>query len=235
MAQPFFIFFIERAGSTHLVSLLQSHPEILCGYEIFGPQGFAVSPPATAEERMKLLEKSLTASEGFIKAAGFKLKFPSQIGYYPDVWEKLLSMRDDIRVIVLRRENVVRQALSTLYRNCWIENGVESIPLMYTPLQNKTTVNIANFHRIIALYADLNEKIDEAASAFTQKINVTYEDITERKEETMRALTSFLGVSPEWALHSATDKVTPTELDEWIENSNEVRTSLQSTQWAGFL
>jgi len=106
-----------RTGSNWLCGVLNSHPEILCHYEVLHPKAvyYALTYPETrfrpaVEERdadPRRFVDDLFARDFGHAAVGLKLMY----GHDPEVSGELL--RDPaVRTIVLRRENRVRVFLS---------------------------------------------------------------------------------------------------------------------------
>ena len=128
---PLVIWCNQRSGSTHLSSLLASHPEIACWRELlFVGEGSAQDDYFTRSKSKDLAaflssffnydwgprginlrdESSIDRVPG---AVGFKLKY-GQAWRYPTVLDCLFRYRDTLRVIHLVRTNLVATLVSSL-------------------------------------------------------------------------------------------------------------------------
>lgn len=134
---PFFIFCLERSGSSHLGNTLAAHDQILCRLENFDsealgeaselpPQNFPIFKCGSWAYRRRINKNKVTLldpsdeqaleyldeifSQPF-QACGFKYKFPTQVICFPEVLDALKN-RPNIHVICLTRKNVLKQAIS---------------------------------------------------------------------------------------------------------------------------
>jgi len=105
MSVRFAIVSMGRTGSTYLVGLLDSHPQIECRGELFGP-GQAYEKSGLSEERF-LAE---AAFETDLPARGFKMPY-DWILEYPKVIGILIEM--DFRIIRLTRKNLLDHMVSS--------------------------------------------------------------------------------------------------------------------------
>jgi hypothetical protein len=127
---PFFIFFPERSGSSHLVNLLNSHPQINC----FGEEFHLRDLPGTQERIPKHNSAASVVNSlrkiyqnEYTKANGFKFKYPGQPERYPEVMNFLTEHSDQVRIIILYRENRLKAAISKqnhtrLYERTYLHN-----------------------------------------------------------------------------------------------------------------
>ena len=135
---PFVILFSERSGSSHLCSLLDNHPEIVCRREDFTEQSVGIHDSSTDDQsiirlgdfawsrRLLLFQGKVRNDPGHQmvikhfhdiyacrgKSCGFKFKFQIQLQLYPEVLRELNLLNPRLRVIALQRRNVLKQAIS---------------------------------------------------------------------------------------------------------------------------
>ena len=136
---PFIIWFRERSGSTHLCSILNSHPQVVCRQEDF--HEIIIDEQTVIPEGVKPIEigKGISCYRRISRfgsqylenptskqivtqlydifscpthASGFKLKYPTQDQLYPEVMDELASLGSKLRIISLSRHNVLKQAIS---------------------------------------------------------------------------------------------------------------------------
>ncbi|MGE0461437.1 MAG: hypothetical protein AB7Q16_08715 [Vicinamibacterales bacterium] len=108
-ATPFVILFVERAGSTFLITALKSHPQILALTEKLDAMK---KEGRTAAEQIAWCRSFLTPPlVGSRRAIGFKTKLLDVLD--PDGFAALLRERR-CKIIQLQRRNAVKAVVSTL-------------------------------------------------------------------------------------------------------------------------
>jgi len=181
--RPFVILFQERSGSTHLRSLLDSHPDITCRAEDFD-FSYDNPPSRVAGDRASgdwtpgpSMRRKVSGFQGRIDdpsrdeveahldeifygqpttANGFKYKHPNQTSGYPEINDRLTALGDRLHVVYLDRENVLKRAVSrqVLVR---LRNGGKG-----TELRNANLVSARDYE---ALRIDVPEAIRYARNA----------------------------------------------------------------------
>jgi hypothetical protein len=251
-AAPFVIWCNQRSGSTHLSSLLASHPSIACWRELFfAGEGGAKDDCFTRSHTLDLatfLDRfflydwqpiNLVEAPANVRqpdAIGFKLKY-QQVERYPMMIEYLLSRKGALKVIHLIRENLLATLVScrilpaTLMRfnnaNVLAETAVDgfqpSVWLNPRTLSSDLEVLDAEIARARKRVADLNV------------MEVVYEDLITTPSFTSNRLLTFLDVNARPALYSKYRKLLPASPIESISNDEEVRAALKGTRFEVFL
>jgi LPS sulfotransferase NodH len=233
-----------RTGSNLLVSLLDGHPEIRCLGEIFNPRssfGYENWTKKTIVRKMthkyirnysveRYLDSLFWVRAGeIIRAAGFKVMYPGQVDRWPDCRYYLRS--NDIKVISLVRENLLRKYLSSRIAN--IEEVWSSRNHRGKTLQVKVDIN--DLEREIARTETIYRLIDIVTVEF-RGIRVTYEELSADRKAVTEGIFKYLGVSlvDTSTFEARTAKQNPARLDELIENFDEVRTFLLSAGYERF-
>ena len=240
---PFVVFFLERSGSSHLCSLLDSHPSICCGAEEFttkrSPQVSPHDAPRyihsrklklinpTEQQALDHLGKIFLRSE---VASGFKLKYPIQFDRYPEIIESLRSMRDRLHIIHLGRKNVLRKYISkqVLVKHRESESDFRrsnSIP--FEPVK----VELSSMLPTLKRFQLQREQLLRLAEPFINKLDVEYEDFNTDQETLIRRLLEFLGVEADVQLTSRFQKKTPRSLRESVANFDEMWATIQGTEF----
>jgi LPS sulfotransferase NodH len=269
----FFIWFQQRSGSTFLVSLLNSHPEIRCKGEVFGcspiPFGSGerferlgggisgltvhrrvlnqfpgrIDDP-TSEQCTEELESFL--GDGFAEnrcrrpVRGFKFKFPSQYRVYPEVTSWLDERRSEINMVVLKRDNLLKRALSVMnlkrmkaatgkanYRD-----AVKSTP---ANVRQGITTSPASFDvceilRIIENFRKLERSFYHWPRQFVRRLDIEYEELQMDAGRVLTELQQFLGVRETLSLKSNMLKSTPDDLRSFVLNYDELERELKKQQ-----
>src|SRR6478735_4733427 len=229
----FIIFTLPRTGSTLLSKSLNKHPEIFCDDEIFhfsfrdyfSPNQFRfikipflskklnylINYPFILARIPGFLNKYFTNKKGEnFKARGFKLMY-YQTFYTPGLIKYL--KKNDIKVILLLRENIFRNALSDLrarstgiYHN---QEDNEEQRLGLSKLNVDTNVLKARMDNIV----HQNKKLEDIVHDMDY-IKIRYEDFTDW-DGTMNKISDFLHVSRQ-PVKAGAKKLNPDVLSDMI-------------------
>lgn len=212
---------LGRTGSTHLWSLLDSHPRIRCFGEVLNdeardPDSFVLSG---REEVVPFLRDLLDSP--IEPVSGFKLPMNS-LRAYPHA-AALLAADTDIRVVRLSRTNRLEQIVS---RRLMARSGVaHSIHGEYGEI--RVRIDPASCIRALETIEAEEAELDEIAEGHPT-FRIAYEEIG--SERRLTALQEFLGVPPA-RLSSWFTRLQRRPLPEVIENWSELEASLRA---AGF-
>lgn len=221
----FVILCLGRTGSTHLGSLLGSHPDVHCFGELFTDrkgtldEAFVKSPIDDPVEYVAQLTAPLTE-----RAIGFKLPLNS-IRAHP-VALRLLEP-DELRIIRLRRLNLL--ALFASRRLLATTRVSRSTRGDY----GDTTVTLDPKH-CLAVFRRMeeHERYLDGLAEGKPVFDITYEDLAAGQH--LDELQSFLGVEPV-ALESRFKRIRNRPLSETIENWPEVADALRGSPYERFL
>jgi len=227
----FVILFFERSGSSWLVDMLNSHPEISCLPEAFylnwdknaGKIGKpAYTKPEDIEQQLHRIYESPKA-----QSCGFKFKYPIQYNKYPDVVEFLNANKETIRMIFLYRKNRLKGAISS-------QNNLRLRKL------NKTSNLVGKDTDLEPLKLDIKKAINYTewrersdfnffnwAKEFTHLHIVTYENLLTDTFQSVADICSFLEVSSTYKPSSKIRKATPDSIRQAITNYDELQEQLR--------
>jgi LPS sulfotransferase NodH len=238
-----------RSGSTMLVHLLRSHPDIISHDEVFsapgtlggmagtylikrrGNQAFSDRMAADKDrDPIKFLYKIVLDLQGK-RAVCFKLKHDELIRPdYKTLRDEIVNDRD-FRIIHLRRENLLRRYLSHYIANhvtrvTWAIHGQtvpEIQPVVLDPRQCQT-----DFETVLG-----REK--EFAELFGQHpgFHITYEDMITPGSEKLQCLLDFMGV-PRRELTTTTQKLGCDDLRKVVANFDELRSHFAGSPYSKF-
>lgn len=229
MLPSFAILCVGRVGSEHLVSLLDSHPDITCFSELFAPvwgvewQRGTLSVPhfaLTDHERPMSYWDELTA-ELETPLAGLKLPWSSIVAH-----RKSLELIADpeVEIIRLRRRDRVAQ-----YVSAWLalESGVwHSTQGAYHPRTIK--VDPARCLAALNRISGQEDELDDLARDH-RVFRLEYEELV--GDQRLDELQSFLGVEPR-ELTSRYERLRERALEDVIENFDELAAALAETPFA---
>ena len=252
----FFIWFEQRSGSSYLVSLLNSHPEIDCRGEMFGARretrsettrefrenaygrtinlfpGHIANP--SDEQSSQQLEDWLNEDKQDSEIHGFKFKHPSQHGLYSEVTKLLLQNADTLRLVVLQRQNFLRRAISLL--------NMQRLQAMRSTSNTKSNVQlpplVADVKEVVRLakyYADSQTAFLDFAKYFPQKIELEFEGLCKTPEEHGQQLQEFLGVKKVLPLTGQLKRITPESIPDAVANFAELKAELESAGLDNYL
>ncbi|MFK8112562.1 MAG: sulfotransferase [Rubripirellula sp.] len=246
---PFFVWFHHRSGSTHLCSLLDSHPDIASWGEIFyrGEGGaeadlFTRSEKTSEAEFLEHLysfrwdEAGTNLCEAdpeppLVRAVGFKLKY-QQATVYPAVMQYLRPERS-MKAIHLVRTNL----LSALVSAAMIPRLLTQFrrPNLLTgesPQEIERTV-ILDPNTIFDDLCSLELRIENARTQLEgfESLEITYEDLIADQQTTCRRVLEFLDVDATQELVSRYVKIMPRSLREGLSNLDEVAAAIRGTRF----
>ncbi|MEM9410111.1 MAG: hypothetical protein AAGA30_03295 [Planctomycetota bacterium] len=157
--------------------------------------------------------------------SGFKFKFPSQAGLYPEITTALLDSCDKLRLIVLHRRDFLRRALSvlnlervqTVTKRANVNRKIDLPPLQVDP--NEVI-------RLVQYYQSIDAEFSCWSNSFHQKLELDYQDLLQRPDHIGGQLQMFLKVNESMNLHSRTKKITPSRLVDSVANFEELQRAL---------
>jgi hypothetical protein len=226
-----------RSGSTMLVMLLHSHPDILCHSEVLESDGIGyvagrygrlrTQDPTVSDalqryrvERPEAFLYDVVFNADGRKAVGFKLKTDEAFGSDPRFTgiHQLILMDRDIKIVRLRRRDLVAQYISHMVAR---QTGV----LLVRGDEPRPAVQ--PFHvdprKALDYVIDVRRRDRLATEAYAghRSMTVFYEDVARDAHPARQELLAFLGVPPV-ALTSTTTKIVP-DLEGVVLNIDEVR------------
>jgi hypothetical protein len=243
----FVILTTQRSGSTVLTRTLDEHPEIFCAGEIFLEAKAGMHHPewhfpawSIVGKKQSMLNKVVNqvnlklnavkhlkafyADGQGANAKGFKLMY-SHIKSAPFIWDYIKS--NDIKVIVLIRENVFKMALSRYKMSkTGVAHSNSEVAL------KKITVPVQSILQEILRLEQVNKKIIDL-SANTNRILIYYRDFNEWNILLQKTF-AFLNVSTA-ALPPVLKKVSAEDWREEIENYKEIETVFKTNHLEKYL
>lgn len=237
----FVIFCTNRTGSTLLVTLLDSHPEILCIGEAFKTENNRINHPEFSyltfrggffKKKFKdIIRRDVLVCEyldyiyslkGF-QAIGFKL-ITDHFKKYRNIRKYLI--KNNIKVIYLTRKNLLKKHISSLTaarRNLYAsKEKVSTIRINVSP--RNVLQSLENLHK--------EEKDLEKAIDGLNTIQITYEDLKKNMHNECSKILSFLDVDFQAKLTTKLVKINPDNLKEVIENYEEVARVIENSPFS---
>lgn len=217
---------LGRSGSTLLTDLLAAHPLIECDGEILSHRLLITSPERLVRDRARLFPS---------KCYGFKIRprhYADQSIADPAAFLSGLS-GNGWHIIHLERRNLLRIALS------WVAN--ERTKVVHRTVRDRTGVQrqhipIDRLMRQLTRVAG-DVEIERKALAAVPHHRLVYEDdllAPDVRQASMDRLFGTLGLPPA-PVSTKLVRLTSDRLEEFVENSDDVRAALRGTEWEQFL
>jgi LPS sulfotransferase NodH len=223
---PFVILFVERAGSTFLITALKSHPQVLALTEKLDAMR---KEGKSAAEQLDWTRSFLTPPTiGRHRAIGFKTKLLDVLDQ--DGFAALLRERR-CRIIQLQRRNSVKAVVSTLNaKRQWQVSGNWNLLSESTRLP-PFEVDPAEFAALLAQREELDRELESYAAALQlPTLRLWYEDLLADKVAFMDKAVTFLTGKSE-RLEGGTLKNTGDDLKTSILNFDALRNRYAGTRY----
>ncbi len=257
---PFFVWFSGRTGSTLLCDLLDSHPQIHCGKEVFlaiRAESCAVAPDPEQiiEDHGCRFVRQIHTPAGVIEyptpkfavdylnrlfnsdsdASGFKLKFPSQSASFPEIVRELKKI-ENLKVIELSRDNALKQAISLqnvdrIRHLGVIRSGNSKQEVGLEPLQLDIESTIVHANFFLQSRTEFRELTRE----FSDIMYMSYEQLQQARSETMKRILGFLDVDDRVDLDTNFRKITPNRIRDAVANFDELADAIEGSKLEEFL
>ncbi len=222
----FMIFSSGRSGSTLLISLLHSHPDVCCDSEILKHK--KLFPLKTVRMRTNTCGSN---AYGF-KFLGYQLKnVHTGITEKKKFIEQLHSL--GYKIIYLERQNRLNQALSNMYAfhsNQWHLTNKDP------DKDFKLKIDMSELKNWLD-ELELNNQFEKEMLEDIPYLYLSYEDDlanAEMHDKTIDKITKYIGVKS-FKAKTNLRKVVPLSFDEYIVNANEMRKFLEPTLYGKYL
>lgn len=248
---PFVVFTTPRSGSGWLIDTLSSHPEVVAYAELFHLErrtapGYGASDMpyfdvyldsvprwarrARVFHRVAFLRRVWAGRPG-VRAVGFKLMYDQAQRHRGLL--TLLSLRR-ARAVHLTRANLLEALISWQVAR---ETGVYHVRRGEAPPRTPVSLDAERLH------AQLEQ--DELAVSGARRrlervrlprLEVAYDELVARREETLERVLRFIGVEPDVdLLDSQLVPTSPHSHLDLVENADEVRVALRGTRFEWML
>lgn len=214
-----------RTGSTLLASLLNAHPDICCDGERFADASF--SAEAAHQHLQQRIAQTTTAAYGFI----FRL------GQIHDASQSLSHhflntlVANGWRILFLRRENLMRQALSRLVAQqhaTWHISERTALPAI--PIDcTKLLATMRRFEISNALYAQWTRAVPHTALVYEHDLRDAH-----HHQATVNRICKTLSL-PNKRVTTKLTRSTAPHLRDVVTNYDEVVACLAGTRYAVYL
>lgn len=220
----FVLLFVGRVGSTHLINLLDSHPNILARHD-----EITEVKDKGAENQLRLVRAFLTPPLiGRNKAVGFKTKIANILDL--EGFTQLIS-QNHCKVIHLLRRNRVKSVVSHFNGKRLAEAtgmwGLFDESKRLPPF----SIDLEEFDKVLKN----RERVDQELESYIQglslpNVKICYEDLMQHPNSVLDELFKYLEVEPH-TVQSSTLKITKDNLREELINFDELRAKYIGTPY----
>jgi sulfotransferase family protein len=236
---PFFIAFVGRSGSTHLLHLLNQHPDIICFNEFFHVHSFWGTGGKKFNRKIKRIFKQLMGRDWLVNyylskaysssspaCRGFEVNINGQFDEFPEVYQWLKENEKAVKCIFLSRRNNLRGAISKQnfkkirkkYHVANIEKNRDSqvesleidIDLVVEETQNRER---------------LNERYGEMFPRDFDTHHILYEDLVADELSSLNKCFEFLRAKPikeEGFFEHKTKRISANRIRDYVSNFDEL-------------
>lgn len=232
----------QRTGSSFLVECLASHPQIECAREILEGHPDEPKPVYRGPFRRVVKLTHIVGSGAWRpghRMEGYFNGGRAQVRMFKVMYNQLarpfalryLREHEEIRILHLRRENLLKLHVSTLLmpkrRELQATAPVAPICIRVDPV------------RAIASMRMAGERFERFEEIFARHplLTLTYENLIDGQSmqaETVRRICGFLGVPPQ-PMRSSLVKVNPESLRNTVTNYDELAAAVSRTEFAHML
>lgn len=238
----FVVYGANRSGSHYLQSLLHSHPDINCYWDIFwggGRTPYCLTTYLSSRNldrvprffgRKKIIFGFLDehyAMSADAAAAGFLLKWGAA-DRFPEILTWLKA--NDARIVHIVRENFLVHQIAIQLRRSGIVTAHARVPVEFNKVRLDTANLLPTLRRARWLLEDKRKGLKRH-----HVLEVKYEDLLLRESDEVAKILEFLkveavpGLAPEF---KKTESESPGEM---IENFDEVYNLLKHSEFSGYL
>lgn len=220
----FIILSRSRTGSNLLLSLLNSHPNVIAEWEIFAQ--------LNGQSHREILARAYGRQPRRVRAKGFKFFY-----YHPlddesgTLWTDLVA-DEAIRVLHLKRRNILRTLISRKIagqQDVWASTADKAVA---TPPRKAVSFTVEELVKGFAETRAWEQKGDRDFRHHPL-LTVAYEDLTGAPAETLAQSQAFLGLPPV-ALTTDMKKQNPERLTDLVTNYAELKQAFAGSEWQAF-
>jgi LPS sulfotransferase NodH len=232
----------QRSGSTFLVDCLRSHPEVECAGEILNGQPDNPRPAYRGPFRqtlkaLRILRTGAWRSGNFMDA--YFRRGTAKVRCFKAMYNQLarpfarryLVENEDIRVIHLRRHNLLKVHVSTLLMNKRRQlQATAPTETVWTAVDPQKA--IASMRKARARYESYDRAFERHA-----RLQVAYENLIDDNgitEDTRSRICSFLGIA-QLPMTSPLVKLNPDSLRDMVTNYDQLADAIARTEFADML
>jgi LPS sulfotransferase NodH len=222
----FVVLFVERDGSTYLMSLLRSHPEIDAQNERLA---MLKEAGKTAGDQMTWMREFFTPPlAGSLRALGFKTKLPDILD--PAGVARLLQ-EHECRIIHLQRRNRVKAVVSRINARRLYEASGNWNLYSESDRLPPATIDPALFEEALNTREDQEQALaDYVGGLHLPTLSLCYEDLLVSRDDALSRVFSLLGVRPH-AVAGRPLKNTNDDLRSAVLNFGELRARYAGTRY----
>jgi LPS sulfotransferase NodH len=214
----------SRTGSNMLMSLLNSHPEVIAEHEIFAR--------LNGRDAGEVVAKAYAKQPYYVKAKGFKVFY-----YHPLDGDSAALLHDlagakSIRVIHLKLRNILRTLISRKIagiKDVWAATSEARLDVGRHKATRFTAEELeVGFRRTRDWEVDGDRRF-----ARHPLMSLSYEDLVRDPDSSLAEVLDFLGLQ-HFPLQTNLRKQNPERLADLVTNYGELKAAFAGTEWEAF-
>ena len=214
----------SRTGSNMLLSLLNSHPEIIAEHEILAR--------LNGRDARKVVARAYAKQPYYVKAKGFKIFYYHPLdGDSTAVWQDIVGA-ESIRVIHLKRRNILRTLISRKIagmKNVWAATSDARLDVGRHKATSFTADELEEgFRRTRDWEVDGDRRFSRHPL-----MSLYYEDLVRDPDSSLAEVLDFLGLQ-HFPLETNMRKQNPERLSDLVTNYAELKAAFAGTRWEAF-
>lgn len=250
MSYPFVVVFMARSGSTALYGNLRQVPGVKMGGEVFGSKLLHGFGEQTDDNRIAFLRKFWSQFKDGPRGSnilhrGFKLQINAGKTQFGNPARLARIMAEfNPKVIVLRRQNILKQAISSVNARRVETLRVEEnlAPSCHITQENGNLVDklkaeklLLDIHRLRRTLNGIRrgqKRLNRFAEKFENRLEVFYEDYLADRNRVLAAIFAYLELAADPAAIADTYvKITDDDLSKSVENYDALRRFVSGSEY----
>ena len=214
----------SRTGSNMLISFLNSHPDILVEGEIFAK--------LNGRDHRDILAGAYGKQPHRVKAKGFKIFYYHPQDGDPDSLFADLTGQTDLRVIHLKRRNILRTLISrkiAAAQDVWAVTTSTPTEIARRKAVRLSVEELEDGFRQTRAW----EERGDAAFSGHRTVSIYYEDLVASPKASFETILGFLDL-PYRPLETNHRRQNPEHLEDLVTNYGELKAAFAGTPWQDF-
>lgn len=252
MSNPFIVLFTARSGSTALFGNLKSVPGVTMRAEVFGNKVLPGDMEQTDDNRIKFLRRYWApfkdgAEPDDVNCHGFKFQVTQDDAQFGQPARLVkVALQYSPRVVVLRRQNILKQAISALNAKRLLKMSQELkkdrgsahiLPEDQAMIDElRKTPMVLDFAELKSMLSGIKKshaKLNRLAEAFGETHDITYEDYLADRDTVVQGVLTHIGADPTaFEPSDAYLKITSDSLQEVVKNYEGLKRFAADTEYA---
>lgn len=255
-SNPFVVLFTARSGSTALYGNLREHPGITMRAEVFGNKTLPGDLPQNDDNRVAFLRRYWAPfkigeqrPQQPAPCKGFKLQLDRSHSQFSKSLRFVKVAKEyDPRVIVLRRNNRLKQALSAMNARRLLKASAQheghasahivdpSSSALAEIRKTKMVVRPQELKQLLAGIKSAYLRLDKMAESFDNPLEISYEEYNADPVSTVRKVIEHIGIdASDYTPENVYHKISSDDPRNLVKNYSQLEKFVQGTEYEEML